>query len=60
MKLSDLFLPKIARSDPDVRIEAIQDEDNLELLQKVMANDSDSRVQRAARERIAALSETTA
>jgi hypothetical protein len=58
MKLQDLFLPKIARSDPKVRIEAIKHEDNVELLQKVADNDSDPRVAVAARKRIKKLRET--
>jgi hypothetical protein len=57
MKLQDLFLPKIARSNPKVRIEAIKTEDNVELLEKVAEKDSDARVAIAARKRIKDLRE---
>lgn len=60
MKFSDFFLPKIARSDPEVRIKAIQTENNIELLKKVTANDSDPRVVKAAQKRIEALGEPIA
>jgi len=60
MKFRDLFLPKIAHSNPDVRIDAVKSEENLELLKKVAENDSDSRVVQAAKNRIATLSEVTA
>jgi hypothetical protein len=52
MKFSDLFLPKIARSDPNVRIKAVKDTDNPELLKKVMNNDSDQKVREAASRRL--------
>lgn len=57
MKFRDFFLPKIARSDPGVRITAVEDEENVELLKKVAENDSDPRVVKAARKRIETLSE---
>ena len=60
MKFSDFFLPKIARSDPNVRITAVEGEENVELLKKVAENDSDPHVVKAARKRIAALSEAVA
>jgi hypothetical protein len=60
MKFSDFFLPKIARSDPNVRITAVEGEENVELLKKVVENDSDPRVIEAAQKRIAALSESVA
>lgn len=60
MKFRDLFLPKIAHSNPDVRIDAVKSEENLELLKKVAENDSDSRVVQAAKNRIATLREVTA
>lgn len=60
MKFSDFFLPKIARSDPEVRIKAIQTEENIELLKKVTENDSDPRVVKAAQKRIEALGEPVA
>jgi hypothetical protein len=60
MKFRDIFLPKIARSDPKVRISAVEGEENVELLKKVAENDSDPRVVKAAQKRIAALSEAVA
>lgn len=58
MKFRDFFLPKIAQSDPNVRIEAIRSEENVELLTKVLTNDTDTRVVEAAQKRINALRET--
>lgn len=55
MKFRDFFLPKIAHSNPEVRIDAIQQEDNVDLLTNVAENDSDSRVVQAAKKRIEAL-----
>jgi hypothetical protein len=55
MKLSDLFLPKIARSDPQVRKQAVLKEDNKELLMNVIENDSDEEVCQTARQRLQAL-----
>jgi hypothetical protein len=52
MKLSDLFLPKIARSDPQVRRQAVKAERNTTLLQKVVENDSSKEVRDAARARL--------
>jgi hypothetical protein len=52
MKLSDLFLPKIARSDPKVRQQAVKAERNTTLLQKVVENDSSKEVRDAARARL--------
>ena len=60
MKFRDLFLPKIAHSKPEVRIEAIKTEENVELLKKVTQNDSDSRVVKAAQKRIEELGEPVA
>lgn len=57
MKFRDLFLPKIAHSDPKVRIDAIESEENVELLKKVAENDSDPRVVKAAHRRIETLGE---
>jgi len=58
MKLRDLFLPKIAHSNPDVRIEAIKSEENVELLKNVAENDGHPRVVQAAKKRVEALSES--
>ena len=52
MKFSDIFLPKIARSDPEVRKEAVKTESNVELLKQVIEKDSDRAVRDLARERI--------
>ena len=52
MKFKDLFLPKIARTDPEVRKEAVRQEVNIELLKQVMEKDSDPEVRRLAQERI--------
>jgi hypothetical protein len=60
MKFRDLFLPKIAHSDPEVRIKAIQTEESSELLKKVTQNDSDPRVVKAAQKRLEALGESVA
>ncbi len=57
MKFRDFFLPKIAHSNPEVRIGAVQSEENTELLQQVIANDDDPRVVEAARKRLEALGE---
>lgn len=52
MKFSDLFLPKIARSNPEVRKKAVLKEENKELLMKVIQNDSDKDVRQTARKRL--------
>ena len=57
MKFRDLFLPKIAHSNPEVRMEAVENEENAELLRKVVENDDDPQVVKAARKRLEALSE---
>jgi len=57
MKFRDFFLPKIAHSNPEVRIAAIKDEENIQLLENVIKNDSDQRVVDAAKSRIEALGE---
>jgi hypothetical protein len=55
VKFSDFFIPKIARSDPKDRIQAISECKDIELLQRVIANDKDERVRLAAKQRIEAL-----
>lgn len=55
MKFSDFFIPKIARSDSKVREQAILECKDIELLQRVIANDKDEHVQQVAKQRIAAL-----
>ena len=52
MKFRDLFLPKIARSNPEVRKKAVMDEQNADILKKVIKNDSDQAVRDAARKRL--------
>jgi len=52
MKFRDLFLPKIARSNPKVRKRAIMEEESKDLLMKVVQNDSDRDVRQAARKRL--------
>jgi len=56
MKFSDLFIPKIARSDPKVREQAILKCKDIELLKRVIANEKDEHVRRVAEQRIQALS----
>jgi hypothetical protein len=52
MKFGDLFLPKIARSDPEVRKKAVLNEKNVGLLKQVSEKDSDPQVRRLALERL--------
>lgn len=54
--ISDFFLPKIVRSDPNVRKKAVMKERNKSLLKKVIENDSDKEVRQAARNRLQRLS----
>ena len=56
MKFSDLFVPKIARSDPKVRQKAVAEESNKDVLTKVIQNDSDADVRQAARDRLRQIS----
>lgn len=55
MKFSDLFLPKIARSNPEVRKQAVREETNVGLLQQVSEKDDDPEVRQLALERLASL-----
>ncbi len=52
MGFKDLFLPKIAHSNPEVRKKAILNESNPELLKRVVENDSDSAVVETAKKRL--------
>jgi hypothetical protein len=52
MKFQDLFLPKIARSNPQTRLRAVKSESNPALLKKVVENDADQKVREAARIRL--------
>lgn len=56
MKFSDIFLPKIVRSDPAVRKKAVMKENSKEVLKKVIQNDSDQEVRQTARKRLEKLS----
>jgi hypothetical protein len=52
MAFRDLFLPKIAHSNPEVRIKAVKDEKDKALLQRVIENDQDPEVVKTAKKRI--------
>jgi hypothetical protein len=52
MKFRDIFLPKIARSDPNVRKKAVMEETNEGVLKNVIQKDSDKEVRQAARKRL--------
>ena len=52
MKFQDFFLPKISRSDPEVRKKAVREEINVELLKQVMVKDPDPAVRDLAKERL--------
>jgi hypothetical protein len=56
MKFGDFFLPKIARSDPRVRIQAVNECKDVELLKRVIENDRDDSVKQVAKTRIATIS----
>ena len=55
MKIGDFFLPKIARSDPKVRMAAVRKESNVGVLKQVSEKDEDPEVRRAALEQLEAL-----
>jgi hypothetical protein len=52
VKISDFFVPKIARSNPEVRKKAVMEEKNETVLKKVLENDSDPGVRNAAKARL--------
>jgi rRNA pseudouridine-1189 N-methylase Emg1 (Nep1/Mra1 family) len=52
MKFRDIFLPKIARSDPQVRKAAIREEVNVELLKQLVQKETDPEVIDVAEKRI--------
>jgi hypothetical protein len=52
MNFRDLFLPKIARSNPEVRKKAVMKEKDKGVLIKVIQNDTDRNVRQAARKRL--------
>ncbi len=60
MKFGDLFLPKIARSDPKVRKKAVREETDLGLLKQVSEKDEDQAVRSLALERFEALTTSVA
>ena len=55
MKFRDLFLPKIARSDPKVRAEAVREINDAAILKKVIENDESEEVREVARNRLDSL-----
>jgi hypothetical protein len=55
MKFSDFFIPKIARSDPEIRKQAVLECKDKELLKRVIINDKDPQVRKVAEERLQAL-----
>lgn len=56
MRFGDLFLPKIARSNPEVRKKAVREETDIGLLKQVSEKDEDPDVRNLALERLASLS----
>ena len=60
MKFRDLFLPKLAHSNPMVRLEAVASEQNVDVLKKVSQKDDDAKVRALARKRIEELELETA
>jgi hypothetical protein len=55
MAFRDLFLPKIAHSNPEKRKEAIKEEKDIGLLNRVVDNDDNPEVVEMAKQRIAEL-----
>ena len=60
MRISDFFLPKIANSDPKIRLKAVGLETNIELLENVAKKDRDEDVRAFARKRIREIEAETA
>ena len=56
MAFKDLFLPKLAHSNPEVRKKAVIQESDVALLQRVIDNDSDPEVVETARRRLVEVS----
>lgn len=52
MKFSDFFLPKIVRSDPKVRIDAVNKTTDSILLNQVIEKDKNEEVREAAAQRL--------
>ena len=59
MKFRDIFVPRIANSNPEVRKKAIARETDKSLLQRVIENDEDPEVRKMATERLEELTEVT-
>jgi hypothetical protein len=55
MAFRDLFLPKIAHSNPEKRKEAVMEEKDVALLKRVVENDDHAEVVELAKQRIAEL-----
>jgi len=55
MAFRDLFLPKIAHSNPEKRKEAVREERDIGLLKRVVDNDDNTEVIELAKQRIAEL-----
>ena len=60
MKFRDIFVPRIANSNPEVRKKAVARETDKSLLQRVIENDEDTEVRKMATERLEELTEVTA
>jgi hypothetical protein len=58
MKFSDFFVPKIVRSDPKARIDAVNKTSDTNLLQQVIKLDQSEEVREAAAQRLRELQET--
>jgi hypothetical protein len=56
MAFRDLFLPKLAHSNPEVRKKAVLAESDKALLQRVIENDADPEVIKTAQNRLQELS----
>ena len=56
MAFRDLFLPKIAHSNPEVRKKAVMAESDKGLLKRVIENDNDPEVVETAKNRLEELS----
>jgi hypothetical protein len=55
MAFRDLFLPKIAHSNPEKRKEAVREVKDIGLLKRVVENDDSTEVVELAKQRIAEL-----
>ena len=55
MAFRDLFLPKIAHSNPEKRKEAVKEESDIGLLKRIVDNDDNTEVIELAKQRIAEL-----